>query len=371
MKVFKSALKNKADITFYSALAGYFSKSTENLLFFDIETTGLSANRSMVYLIGCAYFEGGTLRLTQFFADTPDCENELIENFLEMIHKDTVLISFNGTNFDIPFILKRCRLLKMQPESLNFLSECENADMLRIVRSCAKLLSLDDYRLKTVEVFLGLNRMDSLNGGDLIPIYRDYVISHDKESEELILLHNHDDLEGLAYVSTAYAYRTLYGHSYTLEAVTRNDDDTLSFVLKVKLTFPQTVSKKAFLGDACINLQLKDDKILLNIPLFEGTLKYFYSNYKDYYYLTEEDCAVHKSVAAYVDKNHRRKATAKTCYTKLQSTYIPIDTHSVPDDKYRIFKKDYEDAFGYVQFSEEICCDTDYINLIVDMFVTR
>jgi hypothetical protein len=373
MKVFKSDFENKADITFYSTLAAHFSikeHTLENLLFFDIETTGLSANRSMVYLIGCAYFKGDSLKLTQFFADTPDCENEVIENFLKMINKDTILISFNGANFDIPFIVKRSRLLKIQAENLNFLAECEHADILRIVRSCAKLLSLDDYRQKTVEVFLGLNRKDSLGGGDLIPIYRDYVISHDKESKELILLHNHDDLEGLAYVSTVYAYRTLYDHSYTFEAVTRNDD-TLSFVLKSPFTFPQTVSKKAFLGNSCINLQLKDDKILLNIPLFEGTLKYFYPNYKDYYYLTEEDCAVHKSVAAFVYKNHRRKATAKNCYSKLQAVYIIIDIHSIPNGKYRIFKNDYDDTFGYVQFSEEICGDMDYINLMVDMFVTR
>jgi hypothetical protein len=373
MKIFKTPLENKAGTAFFNDFIRYFSKnqhSLENLLFFDIETTGLSANRSMVYLIGCAYFEGASLQLTQFFADTPDCENELIENFLNMIHSDTILISFNGTNFDIPFIIKRSRLLKIQSECLKLLSECESIDMLRIVRSCSQLLALNDYRQKTVEAFLGLNRKDTLGGGDLIPIYRDYVISHNQKDEELMLLHNHDDLEGLAYVSTAYSYRTLYDHSYTLESFTKNDD-TVTFALKSPLSFPQTVSKNIILDENSISLQLKDDAIFLDIPLFKATLKYFYPNYKDYYYLPDEDCAVHKSVACYVDKNHRKKATAKNCCTKLQAVYMPSDTHSAHDGKYRIFKKDYDDAFGYVPFSDEICRDLNYISSIVDMFLTR
>ena len=54
-----------------------------------------------------------------------------------------------------------------------------------------------------------------------------------------------------------------------------------------------------------------------------GTLKYFYSNYKDYYYLPEEDQAVHKSVGAYVDKAHRRQARAFDCYQKKDGIFLP------------------------------------------------
>ena len=39
-------------------------------LYFDIETTGLSAQSSYVYLIGCAYEEGGTYHLTCSFTTT-------------------------------------------------------------------------------------------------------------------------------------------------------------------------------------------------------------------------------------------------------------------------------------------------------------
>ena len=61
----------------------------------------------------------------------------------------------------------------------------------------------------------------------------------------------------------------------------------------------------------------------LRIPLYEEEMKYFYSNYKNYYYLPEEDVAIHKSVASFVDKEHRVQATAGTCYTRKLATYLP------------------------------------------------
>ena len=49
----------------------------------------------------------------------------------------------------------------------------------------------------------------------------------------------------------------------------------------------------------------------MRVPLYEEEMKYFYSNYKNYYYLPDEDTAIHKSVASYVDKKYRVQATPK------------------------------------------------------------
>ncbi len=61
----------------------------------------------------------------------------------------------------------------------------------------------------------------------------------------------------------------------------------------------------------------------LRVPLYEEEMKYFYSNYKDYYYLPLEDVAIHKSIASFVDKEHRVQARAQTCYTRKYSSYLP------------------------------------------------
>ncbi len=53
----------------------------EDLLFFDIETTGFSGTYSTLYLIGCVYYKNGCWNLVQWFADTLDSEKELLETF--------------------------------------------------------------------------------------------------------------------------------------------------------------------------------------------------------------------------------------------------------------------------------------------------
>lgn len=53
------------------------------------------------------------------------------------------------------------------------------------------------------------------------------------------------------------------------------------------------------------------------------TLKYFYPDYQNYYYLPEEDMAIHKSIADSVDPSYRKKATKNTCYTKKAGIFLP------------------------------------------------
>ena len=64
-------------------------------------------------------------------------------------------------------------------------------------------------------------------------------------------------------------------------------------------------------------------KVQLRIPFREGTLRHFFKDYKNYYYLPEEDTALHRSVAAFVDPLHRRKASADNCYVKKQGLFLP------------------------------------------------
>ena len=47
----------------------------------------------------------------------------------------------------------------------------------------------------------------------------------------------------------------------------------------------------------------------------------YYLDYKNYYYLPNEDMAVHKSVAVSVDRTHREKAAPENCYT-----WVAVDT---------------------------------------------
>ena len=50
---------------------------------------------------------------------------------------------------------------------------------------------------KSIEQFLGLAREDKYNGGQLIEVYREYLMTHESFLYDLLILHNEDDLKGM------------------------------------------------------------------------------------------------------------------------------------------------------------------------------
>src|SRR5574344_2023752 len=84
------------------------SENIEDILFIDIETTGLSARTSSLYLIGCAFFREGTWQLRQWFAEKNTEEELLLSTFLSFAAPFHTLIHFNGNRFDLPYIKTRC-----------------------------------------------------------------------------------------------------------------------------------------------------------------------------------------------------------------------------------------------------------------------
>ncbi len=75
-------------------------------------------------------------------------------------------------------------------------------------------------------------------------------------------------------------------------------------------------------------LRAEKDVLKLRLPVLTDTLKFFYADYRNYYYLPYEDTAMHKSVAAYVDAECKVKATKETCYTKKYAAFIMLPAYS-------------------------------------------
>ena len=80
----------------------------EDCIFFDIETTGFSPASSSIYLIGCLRRENENLIIDQFFAESKEDEQELLQQFMSLLNQYKTIISFNGIGFDIPFIKAKC-----------------------------------------------------------------------------------------------------------------------------------------------------------------------------------------------------------------------------------------------------------------------
>ncbi len=291
----------------------------EDILFFDIETTGFSGDTSQLYLIGCVYFDGFGWRLIQWFADTKASEPQLLDAFFSFMKDFRLLVHFNGDGFDIPYLTKCCRRLGLS----HSFDQIESLDIYKKIKPLRSLLGLESMKQKAIEAFLGVSREDVYTGGQLIDIYRQYLYTKDPELLNLLLLHNADDLKGMTSILPILNYPDMLKAPFRLTDVCLLTPPETSPRLRISWESPVSIPVPLERECAPVSAELSENSLFALISLYQGELKYFYPNYQDYYYLPLEDQAIHKSVGEYVDRSARKKATARTCYTRSSGLFLP------------------------------------------------
>ncbi|MCM1086828.1 MAG: ribonuclease H-like domain-containing protein [Muribaculaceae bacterium] len=320
----------------------------EQFLFVDIETTGFTAKSSCLYLIGAAYYTEGFWYIRQWFAQTYEEEKDVLEAFFTFAAPYTQLVHFNGNNFDLPYLLQKCTQYALPYAFDKF----EGIDLYKRISPYKFFLNLPNCKQKTLEGFLGIKRKDTYNGGELIGVYHNYV-QKGTEYYYSLLLHNSDDMRGMLQITSLLAYYDLFNSPLRVKKVqakTYQDyHGNPHHVLLMKLDLPCALPVPlSILANGCrFNAEGKEGTI--QVPIYDEEMKYFYSNYKDYYYLPAEDAAMHKSVASFVDKEHRVQASAATCYTRKFSSYLPEWELLVEP----FFKRDYKSSDLFFELTEE------------------
>lgn len=343
-------------ITLNLKLAYNYDYALEDLLFFDIETTGFSADTSYLYLIGCIYYENNSLHLIQWFSENIKEEEKVITSFFNFVKAYKVLLHYNGSGFDIPYIQKKCFLLKLPYSFDNVVS----FDIYKKIYPYKKIFNLPNLKQKTIEQFLKIYRKDTFSGGDLIEVYQSFIgkrglenlkklkekqLPSDKPSESEILLHalllhNEDDIKGLVLISPILTYVDIFEKPFQITNVSINDN-----TLKIEFEIVSSVSKPILYKLDNIRLYVNDSHGTISIDIYEGELKHYYDNYKDYYYLPAEDKAIHKSVAAYVDKDFKEKAKTSTSYTRKTGSFVPQYEPMITP----YFKQNYRDKITFLE----------------------
>ncbi len=354
-----------------------FPQAREEILFFDIETTGLSPKASSLYMIGVMFFdkEQDAWHIRQFFADNYKSEPGIIMSFLEILGRYKYLYHFNGKTFDIPYILDKCRKHGIKPDShclsvLNDTSGIYSIDLLLLVRPLKKLLSIQSAAQTSLERWLGIMREDQYNGGQLISVYSQYIqfklVSPDKapELEKLLLLHNHDDITHMLDVCSILSYRDFFaaGNNITITDIAPRDSQYINITFRHNIQIPKRVtitkpfpsSKEETIPIQDIHLDIGKNTAVLSVPLFYGNLKYFYPDYKNYYYIEEEDRVIHKSLAVKHTQAAGRQETgikykqaaASKCYGKKEGIFIPSLALCQPENYITQF---------YITYHDKIC----------------
>lgn len=317
-------------ITWHDELTFDFTESmtdrhfTEDAIFFDIETTGFSPARSQLYLIGCATRKGSLLCIDQFFAESENEEAEILHVFFSLLKQYHTIISFNGIGFDIPYLKGKCERLKIDSpfEKHSYL------DIYKEVSQMKALLGLASLKQKSIEIFLGIDRKDLFSGGELIEVYKSYMRTPSDEALALLKQHNYEDVLYMPKLLPILSYREALQSSLAIRSLeasesTAYDGCTKNRELIFTLSSPYTVPKPISYRCEDCYLMFRHSDIRLCIKLFDGELKFFFDNPKDYYYLVNEDMAVLKTLASGVDSKYRRQAAASNCYTKKHALFLP------------------------------------------------
>ena len=359
-------------------LFSLFCTASEKVLYFDIETTGLSADTSFIYLICAGFLKDGVPTLIQWFCEGPADEVNVIRAFLDFANGFSAIIHFNGATFDIPFVEKRAAKYGLDSMFRKLSDSAKSIDLYKKIRPYRDLFGLCGCRQKNIEAFMGIGREDKFGGGELIEVYKQYLgrsrydcMTHgtpllvhkdsglakmpETQSEALLyllLLHNAEDVENLINISALYpVLQILEGNAGSknthvlTEVAECGSSVTVTFAPKCVIPVPSFCGRTG--PDGTFNADFDGQKLVLSIPVFVGELKYFYDNYKDYYYLPDEDCAIYKSAGEGVDKSRRKNATAATCYTKINSRFIPLPQAADAP----IFKSDYKSRQTFIELS--------------------
>lgn len=322
----------------------YTIGAPEDVLFFDIETTGLSARSAGLYLIGVLTYTDKKWTLLQFFCEDVADEPAVLQAFFELLRTKKTLISYNGDGFDIPFLR---HMLEQYGLPYSF-DAVESFDLFKKFRPLKRLLKLPDLKLKSCERFLGIDREDRFTGGELIEVYFEWQKTKAPALLDTLLLHNAEDIANLPNLLPLLRYRTLPHSDFQLRAHER-DECTIHLHYLSTLALPQPMDLR---GDFWA-LHAEGSAVELYVQLFEGERKLFFADFEHYYYLPAEDQVIHQSLAEFVDRSARKKACARNCYQRVTGCFLPECSEVYTP----ALQAEYRDKLRYAQYSDALFDD--------------
>ncbi len=303
----------------------------EEMLFFDIETTGLRKETTQLYLIGCACLLDGTWTVKQWLTENLYDEYYVLEEFLEFASGFRYLMHFNGDRFDIPYLQYKCEYYATGTD----LSGFQSYDIYARIRAARNLLGGGSLSQKSLECLMGIDRDDQLDGGRLIPVYYEYEKTRAAELEKLLLLHNYDDIQGMLKILPMISFGSMFEGEFSFE---RMNEEKPFVCFQYHLDHPLPLSAEVFLDqdtkgrfricdgtrEPSVCIRAEDESLQIRFRSMETTGCFPLKPVSDYYYVPELDSVIHKDVASFLDRSKRQKATAANCMIRKSGQFLPL-----------------------------------------------
>ena len=193
------------DLAYYpSSLAGK-GLVPENLLFFDLETTGLSQGAgTLAFLAALGRFQGDSLLMQQYLLLDYPGEADFLEKVIARfcpepgVEEPPLLVTYNGKAFDSQILQTRCLMNGMVPPAYF------HADLLYPARRLWKR-TLPNCSQATIETMaLGLDRQGDMPGSLAPEAWFSFLRTGDAGPLSGVCDHNLRDILGLASLFVAF-----------------------------------------------------------------------------------------------------------------------------------------------------------------------
>jgi len=181
----------------------------ERVVFFDLETTGLSGGAgTLAFLAGCGWFEGEAFRVRQFFLTAPTGERAMLAALGQVFDSASLLVTYNGRSFDVPLMDTRWAFHRTAAPT----DDLPHFDMLPPARRLWGRRELrggrasDDQDVEATSCslsslersVLGFHRLGDVPGFEIPARYFHFLRTGDGAAVRGVLDHNRHDLLSLA-----------------------------------------------------------------------------------------------------------------------------------------------------------------------------
>jgi uncharacterized protein YprB with RNaseH-like and TPR domain len=170
----------------------------EDLLFLDIETTGLAMGTgTYAFLVGLGYFEDDGFIVDQYFMRDFSEEECLLDLLGDAIAPFCQIVTFNGRSFDLQLLRNRYLMAGVSPP----FDRKPDLDLLFLGRRFYRD-RLENCRLTTIERdILGFHRVGDIDGSLIPDLYFRFLRTGEFPQLDLVLQHNVWDILSMAYLT--------------------------------------------------------------------------------------------------------------------------------------------------------------------------
>ncbi len=186
---------------FHPEETGLPAPSLENLLFLDLETTGLGAGTGNIpFMVGLGYVQNEQFVIAQYLIRHPAEERAMLADLQTRMEDFHYLVTYNGRTFDWPvlagrFIMNGLGRAELRLKHLDFLHPSRS--IWRNTLASCKLSYVEEERL-------GIHRVDDVPGSQAPAIYFQFLADSNPSPLEGVFVHNELDMLAMACLSIRF-----------------------------------------------------------------------------------------------------------------------------------------------------------------------